>query len=302
MTGNIPLVTIGVPTYNGEQYIRQALDSLLAQDFEDFELIISDNASEDRTREICLEYSKRDQRVKYYRNNSNMGLDQNFNQVFKLSRSPYFTWASSDDTRHTSFLSACLEVLENNESIVLCYSEVLIIGSNGHVVGLKEDDKLEISSDDPAERFRQSLWKINSGTPIHAVIRSSAMKKTKLLGGFLNSDVVFLKELSLLGNFHQVARPLFYRRAHDMQASKRALYSSNPMEVYPYYRRRFRLRRVGDIVNTLRVLKRSHLRTAEKVTLLWEILKCFTVRFGSHIARELTTGLWSELKRVVKNR
>ena len=123
MTGNIPLLSIGMPVYNGEKFIRQSLDSLLAQDFEDFELIISDNASEDRTKDICLEYSDRDQRIKYYRNNSNIGVDLNFNRVFELSKSRYFTWASSDDMRHPLFLSACLDVLESNPEVQYGFAE-----------------------------------------------------------------------------------------------------------------------------------------------------------------------------------
>ncbi|MEM4134638.1 MAG: glycosyltransferase, partial [Candidatus Micrarchaeia archaeon] len=79
-----PLVSIGMPVYNGERFIRQALDSLLAQDYENFELIISDNASEDKTPEICLEYAARDKRIRYYRNEKNMGAAWNFKRVFDL--------------------------------------------------------------------------------------------------------------------------------------------------------------------------------------------------------------------------
>ena len=99
-----PRICLGLPVYNGERYLRQAIDSMLAQTFRDFELIISDNASTDRTREICLEYQKRDPRVRYFRNESNIGPAANFNLVFQRAHAEYFKWVAADDVCEPDFL------------------------------------------------------------------------------------------------------------------------------------------------------------------------------------------------------
>src|SRR5436190_12174806 len=95
-----PIVSIGLPVFNGERYLRQALDSLLGQDFQDFELIISDNASTDRTAEICRAYVAKDRRIRYYRNESNIGSAPNYRRVFELARGEFFKWCSHDDVCH----------------------------------------------------------------------------------------------------------------------------------------------------------------------------------------------------------
>src|SRR5438552_4723426 len=92
-----PRVSIGLPVYNAENYLVEALDSILAQTFTDFELIISDNASTDRTREICKYYESSDARVHYYCNETNIGGARNANLTFKLARGQYFRWAADDD-------------------------------------------------------------------------------------------------------------------------------------------------------------------------------------------------------------
>src|SRR3989442_1198286 len=102
MIDNKPLVSIGLPIYNGERYLRQALDSLLSQAYENFELIVSDNASDDATPEICAAYAARDARIKYFRAPTNMGAVWNFNRVFELAGGEFFMWAAHDDLWHPS--------------------------------------------------------------------------------------------------------------------------------------------------------------------------------------------------------
>lgn len=86
MTSMPPLVSIGLPVYNGELYVARALESLLAQDLDDFEIVICDNASQDSTAEICTAYAERDPRVRLYSNPHNIGLAGNFNRTFELDR------------------------------------------------------------------------------------------------------------------------------------------------------------------------------------------------------------------------
>ena len=111
---DLPLVSIGLPVYNAERHLAKALDSLLAQDYESFELIVSDNASTDSTQEICTSYAKRDSRLRYHRAEHNMGAIWNFNRVFELATGEYFMWAAHDDLRDPRYVSACLAAMQSH--------------------------------------------------------------------------------------------------------------------------------------------------------------------------------------------
>jgi glycosyltransferase involved in cell wall biosynthesis len=108
-----PKVSIGMPVYNGEQYVRRALDSLLAQTFSDFELIISDNASTDRTYDICKQYVLNDSRIILYKQTKNIGPHGNFRFVLEKSQGEYFFWAAHDDWWDVEFIQAGISALGN---------------------------------------------------------------------------------------------------------------------------------------------------------------------------------------------
>src|SRR6185295_20414870 len=97
MQNRPPRVSIGLPVFNGEQLLRQAVDSLLAQTFSDFELVISDNGSTDGTEAICREYAARDSRIRYLREPENRGGSWNFSRLPPLARGEYFRWSCHDD-------------------------------------------------------------------------------------------------------------------------------------------------------------------------------------------------------------
>src|SRR5207244_8337852 len=121
MTAHIPRVSIGLAVYNGERFLRQTLDSIAAQTFEGFELVISDNASSDSTEEICRTYAARDSRIKYSRNSVNIGGNDNFNRAFRLSSGQYFRWSAADDIFAPTSLEVCVNVLDEHAEVVLCY-------------------------------------------------------------------------------------------------------------------------------------------------------------------------------------
>jgi glycosyltransferase involved in cell wall biosynthesis len=125
--GTPPKVSIGMPVFNGEPFIREALDSLLAQTFSDFELIISDNGSTDGTEAICREYAATDPRIRYVRQPKNRGALFNFQFVLDEARGEYFMWAAHDDRRLPEFLRLALEVFaeDNSCGLVFCDYRVL---------------------------------------------------------------------------------------------------------------------------------------------------------------------------------
>src|SRR5215470_4660133 len=124
-----PLVSIGVPLYNAERFVRYALDSLLNQSYENLEITVCDNASTDRTEAICSEYARRDPRVHYYRNPVNIGQTRNFRRVLELSSGEYFMWACADDIRTPDAVQSCLEAILRNGDAVMAYGVVLLKGN-----------------------------------------------------------------------------------------------------------------------------------------------------------------------------
>ncbi|MBD2214537.1 glycosyltransferase family 2 protein [Nostoc linckia FACHB-104] len=104
MSNPLQRLSIGLPVYNGKKFIRESIDCILNQTFQDFELIISDNASTDNTEKICREYAAKDNRIRYYRNAKNIGCARNFHRAFELSTGEYFKWVAYDDLHAPEYL------------------------------------------------------------------------------------------------------------------------------------------------------------------------------------------------------
>ena len=209
-------LTIGLPVFNGEAYLRDAVDSLLAQSYNDFKLILSDNASTDATQEICLDYARKDDRVSYYRNRRNLGIAWNYNRVFYLSSSEYFKWAAHDDIHHPEYLRKCIQVLDDDESIVLCHTKNNRIDENGKLTGNYDDRTLSsILSSKPHERFADLISQKNPCWSIFGVLRSASLRKTRLNGSYINSDRNLLAEIGLVGRMFEIPEHLFFRRDHS---------------------------------------------------------------------------------------
>ena len=214
-----PRVSIGLPVYNGERFIKQALDSILAQTFEDFELIISDNVSTDQTQAICAEYLRRDKRIRYFRNDLNIGVYRNCNRVFELSSGEYFKLAAADDICHPNLLAQCVKVLDDNPTVVLVYPKTSFIDENGKELSLT-DPGWDLRSDTATDRMR---YVISSGHWVNALfglIRSGDLAKTRLLPTYNSGDYRLLGELSLRGKFFETPESLFYRRIHSEASSQ----------------------------------------------------------------------------------
>ena len=219
MVDKEPRVSIGLPVFNAEKYLCAVLDSLLAQTYRDFELIISDNASTDRTREICQQFASRDSRIRYYRNEKNLGAAPNFNRVFHLARGEYFKWAPYDDLLAPDFLRHCVEILDQSSVTVLCYSRAEIIDSTGKYV-VDYDPGPPTVNLKPSKRFRNLLLCPEYAIQQMGLVRSQALRKTGLHRSFPSSDEVLLAELSLLGGFHEIADRLYFYRKHEEQSTQ----------------------------------------------------------------------------------
>ena len=201
-------VSIGMPVYNEEQFIEQAIDSILNQDYKNFELLISDNASTDRTKAICLEYSRKDSRIRFYSRDSTTDSTTNFNYVASLAQGDFFMWASGHDTRDSTFVSRCISVFEKSSSIVLCYSDANWIDSQGNNVGIEHSD-IDTVGMDRIKRLNKVFLNLGYAYPIYGLFRKDAFDKILPYQKVLGPDILLLNELSAIGEFARIPEPLF---------------------------------------------------------------------------------------------
>ncbi len=209
-----PTISIGMPVFNGANFVAAALDSILAQDFRDFELIIVDNASTDETADICQAYANRDSRIIYHRNRENIGAAPNFNRCLELATAEYFKWAAHDDLLAPNYLSRCLEALQRDPDAVLCHSLVNIIDSKDRLIGTYDSALVGADSSLASERFAALTLNRHLCTEMFALMRTKLVRKSKMHGAYYGGDRAMLAELALIGKFLQIHEPLFLNREH----------------------------------------------------------------------------------------
>ena len=209
-----PIVSIGFPVYNGERYLRQALDSLLAQDHPSFEIVLSNNGSTDATEAICTAYARNDPRIRYLSSTTNRGATWNFNHVVSNARGQYFMWAAHDDVWRRDCLSLYSNALDSDPRAVLVYCRAQPIGSQGQLIGepYKGFANECLSS---RARFRRVLehWELHAA--IYGMFRIEALRRTRLLLSCVSADVILIAEVALQGTTIELAESCSMKRIPD---------------------------------------------------------------------------------------
>jgi glycosyltransferase involved in cell wall biosynthesis len=214
-----PTVSIGLPVYNAERYLKECLDSLLAQSFCDFEVVVCDNASDDNTAAIADDYARRDPRVRVYRADRNHGLAWNWNRAFALASGRYFKWAAADDVHLPHYLERTLEVLLVEPDAVLVHSRTVEVDEHG-VEGPEVIKDLRTGGCDVAARFHELTRKGWPCVDVFGLVRAEVLAQTGLHGRYPRSDRALLAELGLHGRLVQVPEVLFHRREFAGRASR----------------------------------------------------------------------------------
>ncbi|MCC6396547.1 MAG: glycosyltransferase family 2 protein [Bacteroidetes bacterium] len=219
-----PTVSLGVPVRNGEKFLQITLDSIAAQTYQDYEVIISDNGSTDGTAAICNRYAASDSRVRYIRAEENNGAAWNFCNVAKAARGKYFKWLAHDDPIQPEYLERCVAVLESRPEVVLCFTDQVDIDEHGNQLPSKYHshiprDKRAVSPR-PSERFRKMVKLDYRCEEVFGLIRTEVLMKTKLIEAYTDSDRTLLVELCLYGPFHMVPEILFLHRIHKASSTE----------------------------------------------------------------------------------
>lgn len=232
----MPRVAIGLPVYNGAEYLENAITSILAQTFGDFELLISDNASDDGTEHLCRHYAGQDRRIRYVRQARNIGAAANHNLVIRQTESPYFKWAAHDDLLDPRFLEVSVAALERSPEAVLASPASDLIDELGQLLPFSNErdgvvdrsgvcwpplpeNNPGLTSVNPAVRFHAVVLNMVMCVEIFGVMRREALIRTNLQGPFGGADKVLLAQMALLGPFWLGSEVLFHRRCHSKQFS-----------------------------------------------------------------------------------
>ncbi len=282
---NKPCVSIGMPVYNGENFVGEALDSILSQTFTDFELVISDNASTDATQEICQAYASHEKRIRYYRNQSNIGAAKNYNRVVELSAGQYFKWAAHDDVIAPTHLERCIASLERDPDIVLSFPRITYIDERGRVMSKQNNDQSLMNEDavkrthhfiNFQRRSKDIFWSV------FGLIRREALMQTNLIGSYNASDQVLLMELLLLGKFKQVPENLYFRREHPQASMTRYKSEKSRLAWFdPTVKTRVVWPHWNLFFKYLKCVRAAPLKTSSQLRCYYEVLRRFTYEAGT---------------------
>lgn len=229
-------LTIGLPVQNGARHLEACLDSMLSQDIDGLEVIVSDNASTDRTPEILGDLASRDPRLKVFHQPINLGAARNYDFCFYKSASRYFKWQAHDDILAPGYLASTVDALDKDQGAVGVHTQTQLVDENarplvydadsrgyvddtGFVWKQGLDDLSGLSDEDPVSRFAAVLRNCHNSFEFFGVWRRESMLGSGLHLPFWGSDRVFLAEMSLRGRIRVLEPRLFQRRCHVEQAS-----------------------------------------------------------------------------------
>ncbi|TLU74409.1 glycosyltransferase family 2 protein [Lichenicoccus roseus] len=218
-----PLVSIGLPVFNGEAYVSDAIRSILTQTMADLELVICDNCSTDATQAICEAFAKADARVRYVRNPRNLGAGPNYDRCFHLARGTYFKWAAHDDMMAPDYLERAVAALEADPAAVLCTVGIREIGPDGETLRVFANEFPGVTSRSAAARFGGLIHTRHQCEDFFGLYRRSALIGSGLHDNYSGSDRVLLAEMALRGPWVSAPEPLFLHREHDKRYTRAVL-------------------------------------------------------------------------------
>lgn len=226
-------MSFGLPIRNGEESIARCIDSILAQDFADFEVVICDNRSTDRTIEILQDYAAKDERIRFDINEENIGLIGNFNHVLSKARGRYFRWIGADDWLEPSYTSACVNALDGNPDAIVATTFFGLHRARGGTE-FQEYRGEYPDSPDPARRVARMLYFFLAGAgvyePTYAMMRRDALLDTNQFQIHRNQDWLLSIELALTAPLVHVPECLFHRTWPDIDSTS---HYEHLMEMYP---------------------------------------------------------------------
>jgi glycosyltransferase involved in cell wall biosynthesis len=213
----LPLVSVGFPVFNGERHVREALDSLCAQVYPNFEVIISDNCSTDNTYAICQDYVKRDPRFRLSQMDKNRGAVHNSLFVLAQAKGEFFFWAAHDDCRAPTYISSCVRMFRENPETIIAFSRVAFIDLESRPLeGFTYNDMDTAGMDLPGRV--EKLAKVLNWYAIYGMFRTSLLRSLDYKQCF-GGDIIVLMKLLERGVVSIAPEPLFIYRVRPKTAA-----------------------------------------------------------------------------------
>lgn len=312
MKQHTPLVTLGMPVFNGENYLHAAIASLLAQTERDFELIISDNASADGTEDICREFVRNDARVRYERQPQNRGAVWNYNRLVEFARGKYFKWTAHDDIHGPTYLERCLVPLEQDPTVAWTHSRIAMIdergdvlagsinafGGTGDLASRREHSLNEVtspytrhsrSSVRPSQRFDgivlSSAWSLDC----YGLMRTADLRRTRGFLATYGSERTLVAELGMLGRYVEIAEPLFFVRIHPQASGRHMTTAEQQAHVGPRRGSSWIHPRIQMFLDYCTVVARAPIGIQERALCSWTLFK-YLMQFQKW--RRVWRSLW----------
>ena len=231
---NNPLVTVGIPVFNGEKFMKRRLDSILNQTYQNFQILISDNRTNDLTSKICSDYQKKENKIKYYRQQKNLGFVKNFNYLIKNTQTKYFVMAAVDDLWEPTFLEENIKILESNEKIVGSIGEVKYFGNISNknnspkiveklkkIIRKQDVNILEKHVRSVSGEYNQkvdSYLRFNQGSFVYGLYRTKVIQKNIILGPLMAWDLAFILNILKFGDLHVIDQVLLHKFAGGLSS------------------------------------------------------------------------------------
>ena len=293
-----PRVSVGMPVYNREKYVAASIEAHLNQTYGDFELILTDNCSTDRSEEICRDYAAKDSRIRYFRNPRNLGAAGNYRRCFELATGEFFRWTPSDDLVSLNLLERAVDVLDRDPSVFVAYPRTKLIDAEGNITG-DFDEHLHLMDDQPIKRWMGVQQNIRLGNLHYGLNRADKFRKTGLMRNYAGGDFPLIAEMSLYGKFFEIQDAFFYRRMHE-EASSAMKTKADVMAFYdPKKRDKVFLYNWVHLGANLLSVARSPISLSQKLRIYgYEARHVFWDR--RDFARELGDGITHVARRIIQ--
>ncbi|RED96627.1 glycosyltransferase family 2 protein [Marinoscillum furvescens] len=269
-----PLLTIGVPVYNEEKFIRATLDSLLSQSFKDFNLIVSDNCSTDYTYEIAKEYAKKDDRVTVVKQEENIGVIDNFISVLKRAKSKYFMWAGGHDIFESHYFKEGVEYLEQNPESVLAYPNTVFFDESGTLpIPSSDIDTIGLSRGKAIYKISRNLYDCSS---IHGIFKLETLLNLKFHKG-VGFDNLIIYQTAEKGEIKQLSQGLNRRivRKESKQAKSERYKEAKITQANASKEMNRYIKRLFTLIN-----KMEEISLIDKLMIYWSLVRRYGLKFN----------------------
>lgn len=287
-----PRISIGIPIYYGETFLKETLDNILEQNFNDFEIIITDNNPGGEPAEIAELYSKQYGNITYIKHKSNIGALINWNSIIDYIQGDFFIYAGAHDLWSPELLKKLLSLLENNEDAILVYAPSYWMSPEGEITSISTGF-VDTTGQNIINRFNSIFW--GGQDALYGLIKTSALKKTCLQKQIIGSGALWLSELSLIGNFIVCTDVKRYRRINRESQNReerliryhKTLFKKKRILLFPYWRFFF---------SYFSIFFKGKMSFYSRFRLIISIFSSFLLKYG----HEMILDLISLIKRIIK--